>query len=216
MLENISDLIDLSASYAQMVEDYEALPQRRELLGSLWGAYNRIVITQEVLLFYLQAWGSPRLDVKGLDEVSIGEEMTDRVLTVTRGLFVDIMSIAEKGCKAMASEDRDFTDEAMCGRRFLYLRYILRHSEREGLIDRYALREWEDLMNIRNLVVHNDSIADRPSRLQVGGIVISMRPGRMMKGPLGTFVILSEMALSLYYHWALAFGERMASMRESR
>ncbi len=204
MIDTVADLIDLSTIYARLAEE-EAPPSIRvPLAESLWGAHNRITITHEVLGFYLQAWGSDRLSSQGLDEERMGAEMTDRLMTVTKGLFVDVMSTVEKGSKSIVSQNGGALP--MPNRRYIYLRDIMGLSCQEGLISESALQEWDNLITIRNLVVHNNSIADRSCRFSVGDIVISMRPNRMMKGPMGTFVVLTERALGLYFHWARSYG----------
>ncbi|MFA7342289.1 MAG: hypothetical protein WCY65_03880 [Candidatus Methanomethylophilaceae archaeon] len=209
MIDNVADLIDLAALYAHMAEEESFPPIRGPLAESLWGMHNRLTITQEVLGFYLRIWGSDRWEGRGMDDEQMGAEMTDRILTITKGLFVDVMSIVEKGSKSMVTGDEGLRSLASQGRRFLYLRDIMGASQQEGIISDAASREWDDLITVRNLVVHNNSIADRSYRLSIGDITISMRPNRMMKGPLGSFVVLSERALTLYFHWARSYGNRL-------
>lgn len=209
MIDNVADLIDLAALYARMAEEETNAPLRAPLTESLWGVHNRITITHEVLGFYLRVWGSDRWDGRGLDEEQMGAEMTDRILTITKGLFVDVMSIVEKGCKSMVTQDEGLRTLALQGRRFLYLRDVMGASQQMGIISDAALKEWDDLITVRNLVVHNNSIADRSCRLSLGGITISMRPNRMMKGPISSFVVLGERALTLYFHWARSYGHHI-------
>jgi len=54
---------------------------------------------------------------------------------------------------------------------------------------------------MRNLVIHNNSEADRSGIYELDDLKISMRPNRMMKGPTTTFVKLSEKATELFYQW---------------
>jgi len=54
---------------------------------------------------------------------------------------------------------------------------------------------------MRNLAAHNNSISDRSKKYTIGNIVISMRPNRMMKGPLDTFVVLTDRIVTLFYSW---------------
>ena len=204
MMDTVSKLIDLNRIYAQMAEEEHPSPDAADFTRSLWGIHNRLIVTQEVLGFYNSAWNSERISDWAWKDDSLNNEFMDRLLTVTKNLYVDIMSIVENGAKGLWSRhpDPSLMEQAKLGRRFLYLRDIMNVSMQNGLISGAAFREWEDLLNVRNLVVHNNSIADRSYRMTVGDIRISMRPDRMMKGPLKTFVVLSENALTLYYHWA--------------
>lgn len=204
MMSTIDHLIDLNRIYAQMAGEERLSREKTGFTQSLWGIHNRLIVTQEILGFYNSAWNSERISHLTLEEDQLNNELMDRLLTVTKNLFVDVMSIVERGAKGLLIDhpDSSLMQEAKQGRRFLYLRDIMNVSMQNELISKAAFQEWEDLLSIRNLVVHNNSIADRSCRMTVGDLRISMRPDRIMKGPLKTFVVLSERALTLYYHWA--------------
>ena len=72
---------------------------------------------------------------------------------------------------------------------------------RKGIMDTATFTEWDDILVMRNLAAHNNSISDRNKKYVIGGIAISMRAGRMMKGPLNTFIVLTGRIVELFYGW---------------
>lgn len=59
---------------------------------------------------------------------------------------------------------------------------------------------WVTLIGIRNLVVHNNAIADEDKVLRVGDIETRLKEGQMLKGELGFFVKLIDYAIESYRH----------------
>ena len=165
-----------------------------------WNIHNRMMISEEIMTFYERQWGSD--DFPEVDEDTEGE-LVERVMVVTRDLFVDVVSAIEKAVKDSVKiyKDSGLLEDALRKTSHLYLRNIMDSSVRKGLIDDSVFSEWDDILVMRNLAAHNNSVSDRNKRYEIGGIKISMRAGRMMKGPLNTFVVLTERIIELFYDW---------------
>ena len=200
IISEVHGVLKVSEHYASEVEKNIANRNNDIRAMCFWNIHNRIMITEEILSFYDRSWKGMGLSVNDGD---LGSEMVERIVTVTKNLFVDIVSTVEKTSKEAVdiySMNR-LKDISMKDRNYMYMRNILSASEELGLIDKTAMEEWDDILVMRNLVAHNNSVSDRSKKFVISGITISMRPGRMMKGPLNTFLVLSERTISLFYDW---------------
>lgn len=206
LLSEMRALLELSGHYAGNVPGASGRKDVRTMC--FWNIRNRVKITEEILSFYRRSWKSAMIDV---DDEEVGGELVERIVTVTKNLFVDVVSAIEKTARETLDmyRDRTMKDRAMRDRNYLYLRNILQASTEYGMVSSDTFREWDDILVLRNLVAHNNSVSDRSKRLMVSGVTISMRPGRMMKGPLNTFVVLSERIMTLFYEWLVSMDRSM-------
>ena len=198
-------LSDNAVQYAQSVDrDVSAGgPDPRSMC--FWNICNRIKISEEIMTFYERSWGSDSFpDVDGDTE----NELVDRVITITKDLFIDTVSAIEKCVKDSLSlyPGIGLREAALSKGSHLYIRNVIQCSAEKGIIDRKVFEEWDDILVMRNLTAHNNSISDRSKKYTIGGITISMRPGRMMKGPLSTFIVLTGRIIDLFYGWIEAMG----------
>ena len=195
--EELSELISEVEVYARRVDSEIADRENDFRSMCFWNIHNRAVVTQEILEFYARSW-------EGM-EVPDGltGEMTERIVTVTKDMFVDTVSSIEKASKDCVNVYREsgLKEKSMEGRNYLYLRNIIAASADLGYITEDSLGEWEDVLTMRNLVTHNNSVADRSKVYETDGIRISLRPGRMMKGPPDTFVVLTKKVTGMFYEW---------------
>ncbi len=204
------ELIDLMSSCRDDAEYMNSNVSRTEgdPRGTcFWYMYNRIKITEEIISVYDKRW-NPDILCK-LDESSISE-IHDRIVTVTRDMFVDIVSAIEKGTKDCLKmyPSSGIKESTLKKANRLYLRNIMLSSCEAGVITENDLGRWDDVLLIRNLAVHENSVSDRTTRLAISDIEIIMRAGRMMKGPLDTYIVLTESALKLFYDWLISMHER--------
>ena len=166
----------------------------------LWNIHNRMRISEEIMTFYERSWGSD--EFPEVDDDTVGE-LVERVMVVTRDLYVDVVSAIEKAVKDSVGiyKSSGLKEDALKMSSHLYLRNIMVCSQKRGIIDKRTFDEWDDLLMMRNLAAHNNSVSDRNKRCDIAGIVVSMRAGRMMKGPLNTFIALTQRIIELFYGW---------------
>jgi len=198
--DDLTDLVALCKQYADAVEKEIAEPGNDIRKMCFWNIHNRAKITEEIMVMYERAWGSssfPDIDEK------MSEELVERVVTITKDLYVDVVSIAEKAMKdSLRFYPRSGLKEAALRKSsHLYMRNILSCANGDGMITDDEFTEWDRLLILRNLAAHNNSIADRQDRFIIGGITVSMRPGRMMKGPVNTYVVLTGLLIRMFYDW---------------
>ncbi len=200
--EELGIFIDGVGSMITDVENHMATRQNDFRSMCFYNIHNRGVLTREIVTLLDKS-------VRPFQEEDIESQETERIIVVTRGLFTDTMSSIEKAAKDClpAYWMNDIKDKAMEKNTYLYLRNIISASAEKGLVSKEEHRDWELLFLMRNLVLHNNSVADRSMIFEMDDLKISMRPDRMMKGPTVTFVKLSEKAVELFYNWLKAVNE---------
>lgn len=195
--ERLKAFMAEAASLASKVDSEVSDRENDPRSMCFWNIRNRALITQEILGFYGKAWDG--------DE-STGQEMSERLMVVTRDMFVDIVSSVEKAardCMRIYQSSGVQAKAAEQGGR-MYLRDIICASKALGIIDERDSESWECVLLMRNLTIHNNSVSDRSDVFVLEDLRISMRPNRMMKGPPSTFVTLSSVTLKLFYRWLMS------------
>ena len=200
--EEINVFIDGVSSMIKDVETHVANRQNDFRSMCFYNIHNRGILTREILTLLEKS-------VRPFQDGDEGAQEMERVIVVTRGLFIDTMSSIEKAAKDCipAYWMNDIKEKALENNSYLYLRYIIYASAEKGLVSQKRLKEWESVFLMRNLVIHNNSEADRSMVFELDDIRISMRPDRMMKGPSTTFIKLSEKATELFFEWLMAVSE---------
>ena len=155
--------------------------------------HNKAMITREVLQFYYRLWtgGVRKYDI---DDDELSTEMAERSVYLGKMLFVEALSAIEHSAKKVARQKGMAEGQ-------LSLRSIMDRTMAEGRMTPDRNREWNDIITVRNLAVHDNSISDRSKKCIIGPVSISMRPNRMMKGPVHTFIELARVANHHYYEW---------------
>lgn len=193
--------------YAVSIERDVATKENDPRTMCFWNLCNRIKISEEIMTFYERSWGSDSFP--DVDE-DTENELVDRVITITKDLFIDVVSAVEKSLKDSLAQypKSGLKEAALMKSSHLYIRNILQCCNEKGILNDADFREWDDILVMRNLAAHNNSIADRSKKYIVKDITISMRPGRMMKGPLNTFIVLSDRIMELYYDWLIMMTQK--------
>jgi len=155
--------------------------------------HNKSMITKEILQFYYRLWtgGVRKFDI---DEEELNAEIAERSVYLGKMLFVDVLSTIEHSAKKVSRQEGMNDPQSS-------LRAIMDRSLVEGRMTPDRNREWNDIITMRNLAVHDNSISDRSKRCVIGSLSISMRPNRMMKGPLHTFIELARISNQYYFEW---------------
>lgn len=194
----IDSLLDKVESYAERVDSEIADRENDFRSMCIWNIYNRITVTREIVSFYTGSWS--RMDVP----LNLEPELSERIMIVTKDMFVDTVSSIEKAVKDCAEtyKQSGLKEKSLEGNKnYLYLRNIINASADLGYIPYETYRDWEELLIMRNLVTHNNSVSDRKGVFELGNISIIMRPNRMMKGPPETFVAMTSRITELFVDW---------------
>ena len=197
-------------SYAKDVEKQIANPGNDLRAMCFWNIHNRVKLTEEIMVMYERVWSSENFPDVDQD---VSAELTERVIMITKDLFIDVVSMIEKTMKDSLKfhTSSGLKEAALKRTSHLYMRNILLSALEMGYIEKSIFDEWDLLLIIRNLAAHNNSIADRQGKFRISDIEISMRPGRMMKGPLNTYIVLSERMIAMFFEWLSMLKKNFSS-----
>ncbi len=207
---DLSTLRDSCMSYAKDVEKQIANPGNDLRAMCFWNIHNRVKLTEEIMVMYERVWSSENFPDVDQD---VSAELTERVIMITKDLFIDVVSMIEKTMKDSLKfhTSSGLKEAALKRTSHLYMRNILLSALEMGYIEKSVFDEWDLLLIIRNLAAHNNSIADRQGKFRISDIEISMRPGRMMKGPLNTYIVLSERMIAMFFDWLSMLKKNFSS-----
>jgi hypothetical protein len=172
--------------------------------GCFYMIHNKAMVSQEMLSCFTKAW--ERLETRGGGADRAFDEAMDRCVEITRSLFIGTMS-AVKHCAKRAvglypgSRLHDRLEELRSRNRYIVLKGIMRESAALDLMPSGQEEEWMDLMLLRNLAVHNNSISDTDGHVKVGTTEMDLVSGQMMRGDLDTFILLGHRSMELYHAW---------------
>ena len=185
------------------------------LKGSLLGTgsgcfgmiFNHATLTLELLDHYYRIWRKPTIittrDIEDLERSK--KENAERCILITKWLFIDSISSIEFSMKESIKLCPNTLFKKK-GKR-VYLSSIVKKSKSIHLMGNDSIKAWNLILRVRNLVVHNNAIADQNGQYQIKDITISLIEGKMMKGKLDFFVKLTDMAVDEYYSWLKAFEQ---------
>jgi hypothetical protein len=160
------------------------------------------VMAMELTSFYFEVWSKLRPD-QLLDPEATKRENGERIVGLTKSAFIMSVSSLEFAAKS-AIVARPSRLPAPTGR--VYLRKIIKDSDRAGLIAHAEDSPWEGIIEVRNVLVHNNGIADRDASFTIpGGPTIQLKSGKMTQGNLRFFPELTLWAVDSYSRWADAF-----------
>ena len=142
VLEELNVFLAKAKVYAEKIDSEIADRENDFRSMCFWNVYNRAVLTKEVVTFYNTTWKS--MDIP----VDLGPEFTERIVTVTRDMFVDTVSSIEKAAKdsVKAYKRSMLREKSMEGRNYLYLRNIIAASVEMSYISKEDFQEWVDLV----------------------------------------------------------------------
>ncbi|MCQ2086333.1 MAG: hypothetical protein MJY54_02795 [archaeon] len=172
------------------------------LVQYFWNIWNRVKIAEEIMTFYERYWRSPGFSAASRNSMS----------ELTKDLFIDLVSMVEKAMKDYIKTNAIFEaekEESLKTGNHLLIRNIIDHSTQRNILDQDTSKEWNSILTIRNIIIHNNSMSDRCRKFTVAGINISMRPKKIMKGPSNTFIVLSSRVIELFHSWIKKINGRL-------
>jgi hypothetical protein len=167
------------------------------------GGFNMVnqhaIIALETLSYYHGVWSKVSAGSVA-DPWRARQENAERVNIITKAMFILSMSAFEFTAKeTIKSRPRNLPLKQ--GR--VYLRNIIGASIRAGLIDPADEQPWEGVIELRNILVHNNGIADKTATYQLlGGPSIALMAGGMAQGNLKFFPKLLLWTIEAFARWS--------------
>jgi hypothetical protein len=166
--------------------------------------YNDSTWPLEVLSYYYNVWS--RIPTAGIPkdqiEAAIGEN-AQRVKETTKWHFVSVISHIEFSAKEYTKVKAAFKSLHASTNR-VYMRGILEESTKlkPPLVDKQSLDQWNCILDIRNILIHNNGISDHDSTCNIAKLTVQFKTNTMLKGNLGLFSSLSEATIDLFSDWS--------------
>lgn len=209
LIKQVLNLRQKCQRYGDKIDSILGEPLPSEPRSGCFAAiFNFTTLTVELLSYYYGLWKRAYIFVTEEDMKRSREENAQRCLEITKMLFVFSISSMEHFAKETINIypkhplAQWFRKQQQQERR-IYLSGIMGQSKRTGLIDSKSLKSWDCILEVRNLIVHNNAIADRDRIYQIDGMTVSFVSGKMLRGKLDFLVNLTDKATDLYYSWIL-------------
>ncbi len=213
LIQKIVALRDQCKDYGDKVSDLLGISTdaKDPRSGCFPMIFNHSTLSLELLSYYYGVWKKPSAQstAKAVEEAR--KQNWERCNELLKSLFVMSMSSIEYSTKASIAHYRNqpLADSLVKSKdRFVYLSYIIKRSEKNGLVDSNACRDWDGLIAVRNCVVHNNAIPHRTEDYVIGKINVVATEGIMLQGKLDFFAILTKVAIDRYFDWVTALIKR--------
>lgn len=177
----------------QLAKDFN-IPEHIHPIGAFGMCYNSAVLSFELLGFYYTFWQNMQVPQSEIEKTN--KENTERIVEITKWLFIHCMSCIEHNAKEFAKQDPRFS---FSGR--IYLKSIINQSLNLGLISQNDYDIWAKIIFIRNATVHNNSIYENNETLTLPSLTIQMHANQMLEGPLNIYLSLTEWIINAFHNW---------------
>ena len=168
--------------------------------------FNNLTLTLELLYYYHSIWSNPPIKVKPEEMAWRKQEKAERCLTILKWLYIGTLSSIEYNVKEsvkLYGEKSPANDLIKTNNR-IYLGTIIKNSLKNKLINDDGFKDWDNLIFIRNCIVHNDAISDCEKSFNIGGVNVVTHEDEMMQGELNFFAVLAEVSIDRYFTWVKA------------
>ena len=95
--------------------------------------------------------------------------------------------------------------------RKVYIKDVVNVSSNLGIIDEASRNNWVNVIDIRNLLVHNNAICDLSSDKVVGGVRIRMVEGEPLEMKPKDIIRLIEIVINEFHKWNISMHNNYSS-----
>lgn len=166
--------------------------------------FNDATLAAELLSYYYSRWSKPHIHLTPMQLKAARLQSGQRVMATLKYLFVFSLSAmefsAKKWIKAYPNDSKAH-NLLETNPRHTSLKTIMTKSNTQELIGEDTYKEWKHIIDIRNLVVHNNAIADKTNTYTIDGLIIETSEDKMMKGKLDFYFTLTDLTVDRYYEW---------------
>ncbi|WP_143519500.1 hypothetical protein [Pseudomonas syringae] len=185
----------------ELTVDFSITTDRMPIAG-LNMAYCKLVQVLELISFYKDAF--PRVARgKFEDHLQDHSENSQRIIDLYNSCFVSIMSVFEHCAKKAVKSTPEIYGKTSST---LYLREIVQRSRKLGWITKVDEDAWLLLIELRNIIVHNNGEANyTSSKVLPNGVVWNLVEGLQTQVTLRHVPLSIEWALRAYHRWCKSY-----------
>lgn len=170
--------------------------------------FNHATLCYEILSYYHSLWKGPRPVVAEPERVIIIRNNAERCIMVGRDFYIHALSSIEYSAKASVNYYGKTSPVYHLikaqGQQRIYLGAIMQRSKNSGLISNGDYGDWDNLIDIRNCVIHNNAIPDDDKVISIGKVKVTAEKEKPFQGNIATFPGLTEVAVDRYFSWIKA------------
>lgn len=160
--------------------------------------YNKLTLGHELLNLYYNIWAQTT-QTKSLT-INSNVENKERVLTIQKMIFIESLSSIEFCSKEYVINNPqklgEFTNR-------IYLGKIMERSRDVGIISSAEFLKWEGIIELRNVLVHNNGISEKDATYDYPNCQIAFRKGKMTQGNLKLFLNLIDWSIVAFSSWII-------------
>jgi len=169
--------------------------------------HQQATISAELLSHYMGWMPAPAHTPADVERAQL--ESAQRVISLSKAAFILSISAVEFSAKHAVADHPHYLTVPQ-GR--VYLRDIIQESARAGMISRHMEHGWSGILELRNMLVHNNAIAERTQAFELpGGPTLALTEGRMMHGNLRLLPEVLLWTTNAFAAWSGAFLGRVAA-----
>lgn len=139
-------------------------------------------------------------DIKNLSPQVINE-VDENITMLNRNTLVSVSSAIEAALKTACRATKEFVDAKPPER--LYLRWIVKHAKELGYLSEDCLEKWLFIIELRNSIVHNNSVPEQDLQFKRGDeLILQTYKNKHISGPMKAIPTILEWAIDSYASFA--------------
>jgi hypothetical protein len=185
--------------------------------GCFGMVFNHLTLTLELLSYYYSVWINPPVKVSSVgmsteEKGRLKEENAERCMIALKWLFIASLSSIEYSTKlSVASYGEGSPAKSLTKVKrgqYVYLSDIMRNSKDFSLIDDDEYDNWQNLIFLRNCIVHNNAVSESDKIFDIAGTRVAASAGEVIQGKLDFFATVTGVAIDRYFAWVKALISR--------
>lgn len=179
----------------------------KSLVGLFGMIFNNFTLKLELLDYYYNIWSNPiQADVLSINRTK--KENWERVTLIQKMTFISTMSSIEFCFKEYIKEFPNKIGNCENSRRKIYLFEIIKNSKDKSIITNTTFKKWQGAIKLRNVLVHNNGIAEETEKYEYPNCTLLFKSGEMTKGDLKLFLYLLDWLLDASKEWILKISRK--------
>lgn len=162
--------------------------------------FNTLTVAQELIHYYNEVWSqTTRTNSPTVEEAK--KENWQRIIMIQKMTFIEVMSSLEYDIKQYLLNNPKFIGSLP---KRIYLSDVMNRSMDKGIISEPEHTKWAGVIELRNTVVHNNSISETTATYIYPNCQIIFEKGKMIQGNLKLYPFLIDWLLDSYSSWILS------------
>ena len=180
--------------------------------------HNLVRQSHDLLWYYWKVWYPNELELRSRqnptedDAIHFAKQTGERLMLVLRSAFIFSLSIVEYAMKLVIKQAKrgpllDWYDKKKKKNLRVYLKGIMEESKRKKMLSLTEYNSWGGMIELRNVIMHNNAIVDENTSLAIGTITLDAKTGEMVSYPISKRPRIIKVLVELTRSWLEKFLE---------